>query len=160
MKIIFHGMPESGANIFETKRHDSICKCTPRGHESCFIMTLGAYSNCIVFGESIYKEEDFLDGTWINDLIDEWSRLVVFGIWLTQILEVRAYTDRTLFFGDRDRVGKPTCVFNRKDELSLALIINFNFNGQGFGRVHQALLLVYGRSIKPCVNVMLNDNRV
>ena len=96
----------------------------------------------------------------INDLINEWSGVVVFGTCSIEISEFGAYVNHNLFFGDRDRVGKPTCVFNRKDELNLVEFIELIFNGQSFGGVHRALLLAYGRSIRPCVNVMLNDRRV
>ena len=56
------------------------------------------------------------------------------------------------------RLETQICVFYRKDELGLAKFINFS--GKGFGGVHRVLLPAYGRSIRTCVDVILNDRRV
>lgn len=70
--------------------------------------------------------------TRINDLINEGCGEIVFGTCPTQISEVQAYTDSSLFFGDRNGIRNTGCVLDGKDKFFLVKFIYLGFEGHNF----------------------------
>jgi hypothetical protein len=56
-----------------------IGKGTPRVCEGAFVLIHMAYLYFFIAGESFHEREDFMNGTRINDLVDEGSGEIIFG---------------------------------------------------------------------------------
>lgn len=63
-----------------------------------------------------------------------------------------------LFISDMDEIRYPRGVFNWVDEYFLVEFSNFCFNGRRLGRVLRMLFLPNSWSVRPCVNMMFNDD--
>src|ERR1700722_9086089 len=79
VEYVCHRPLESCAGILQAKRHDTICKSTPRGNECSFILIGWVYLNLVIARESVHEGESLVAGAVINDLIDEGRWEVVFG---------------------------------------------------------------------------------
>ena len=64
-------------NIFQSKGHFLVWKCTPRIDESCFMLVFQFNLDFIIFEETIHKRKDFTSCTSINNLIYKWRGVVV-----------------------------------------------------------------------------------
>lgn len=100
MECICHGMLECGAHILKIERHDTICEGTPRCCECGLVLILGAYVNLIVIEEAIHEGEEFMIGTYIDDLVNKGCRIIAFGTCPIKIVEVHAHAKGPLFLGD------------------------------------------------------------
>ena len=61
----------------------------------------------IIAREFIHKGESLVDGTVVDNLINERRWKVVFGTCVIEITKVSANADSALFFVDGYRVGNP-----------------------------------------------------
>jgi hypothetical protein len=110
-----HGPLESGANIFKTKRHLTICECTPRTNECHFVLVLGFDLDLIISQKIVHEIKGFATSTFINDLVDERCWKIIFGTFLVQIMEIGTYTNRAIFFIDWHRIRHPLSQMDRID---------------------------------------------
>jgi hypothetical protein len=104
MKHKIHGPLESGSSVLETKRHFSIDECTPRTNECRFVLVLGFDLDLVIAQETIHERKGFTTSALINDLVDEWSWIIVFWTRLVQIMEIGTDTNCALFFIDWHRI--------------------------------------------------------
>jgi hypothetical protein len=104
MKRKRHGLLECGSSIFKTKRHLTICECTPRTNEGRFVLVFRFDLDLIISLKTFDERKDFATNTFINDLVDDWCWKIIFGTCLVQITEIDTYTNRALFFIDQHRV--------------------------------------------------------
>ena len=99
-----HGPLKGRSNIFETKGHLTIHKCTPWTKECRFVLVLKFDLNLIISRKIVHEREGLAIGTFNNYLVDEWCEKIIFWTCLVQITEVYTYTNRALFFIDRYRI--------------------------------------------------------
>ena len=104
MKIKRHGPLKGGTNIFKTKKHLTICECTPRTNECRFVLVFGFDLDLIVSQKIVHERKGFTTSTFINDLVNEWCWKIIFGTCLVQITKIGTYMNRALFFIDRHGV--------------------------------------------------------
>jgi len=71
--------------------------------------------------------------TFIDHLVDEWCRKVIFRADSVKVAIICAYANGALSFVDGDGVGYPRRVCNGVDESSATEFIYFNFNSWVFG---------------------------
>ena len=63
--------------------------------------------------------------TSIDDLVDEWGRLIFLGTHFVQIMKIGANTFGALVFHDGNRVGNPRRIGNGVDKLDFVKLVNF-----------------------------------
>jgi hypothetical protein len=107
MKDVCHILLESCTDILQAKRHDTICKITPRGSECGFILIVWVDLNLIIARESVHKGESFMADAVVDNLINERHWKVVFGTCVIEITKVCENVDSALFFVNGYRVGNP-----------------------------------------------------
>lgn len=69
---------------------------------------------------------------FINDLVDEWHQIIIFGTHGIEVMIISANTDNTLFFVNWDEVGYPRCVLDWVDEANAKKFVDLSFNRWGF----------------------------
>jgi hypothetical protein len=104
MKRKIHGPLESGSSIFKAKRHLTIGECTPWANECHFVLVFRFDLDLIISQKTIHERKGFTTDTFINDLVDEWCRKIIFWTCFVQITKFSTYTNRALFFIDRHGV--------------------------------------------------------
>jgi hypothetical protein len=107
MENIIHGPLECSTNFFESKRHDTIRKSTPWGGKCVFILIYWMDLDLIVAGEPIHEGQGLMDGTVINNLVDERHWEVVFVTSMIEITKFGAYMNNALLFFVRNGIGDP-----------------------------------------------------
>ena len=93
--------------------------------------------------------------TKIDNLVDEWGRLIFLWTCFVQIVKIGTHTYGALFFHDRNKVGSPICVINAIDELKFVKLIDFSFYCFYLGWVQLRLFLAYWWYVRPGVNMVL-----
>ena len=73
--------------------------------------------------------------TFIDDLVDEWHRVIIFGAHDIKVAIISANTDGALFFVNRDGVRYPRCILDWVDEVSTMKLVDLKFNSWGFRKV-------------------------
>lgn len=107
MKCIGHGSLKCHSGVLKAKWHLLVGKGSPWENEGDLMLIFRFRLNLFVSREYIHEGEYFTYGTIINDLINKYCRIVVFGTSFVQIMEVSPYSYSDLFFVDRYRVGYP-----------------------------------------------------
>jgi hypothetical protein len=98
MKNVFHGALECSSNILEAKRHDTICKGTPRGSECGFVLIGWVDLNLVVFIEVIHEGQSVMVSTIIDNLVNEGCWKIVFGKSVIEISKIHTDIDSSLLF--------------------------------------------------------------
>lgn len=88
MKCIRHGPLEIGPIIFKARRHFPIREGAPRLNEGGLMLIFKLDLDLIITRESIHKGEYFIPSAIIQDLINEWCRIVIFRTRFIQILKI------------------------------------------------------------------------
>ena len=65
-------------------------------------------------------------GTRIDDLVDEWSGVIVFRTSFAQILKINVNVYRALFFHDGNKFGNPRCIGDGVDKLGFVKLVDFS----------------------------------
>jgi hypothetical protein len=97
MKNVCHGALESGTNILEAKRHDTICKSTPRGSECGFVLIGWVNLNLVVARETVHEGQSLVANTIIDNLVDKGCWKIVFGTSVIEITKVCTDMDSACF---------------------------------------------------------------
>ena len=100
-----------------------------------------------------------MSNTCIDDLVDEWCGVIVFGTSFVEIQKISADTYCALFFHDGNRVGNPQCIGDGVDKPSFVKLINFLLYFFYLRWVQLMLFLVYWRYVRPSVNMVLYYSR-
>ena len=100
MKGERYGPLECGSNIFKTKRHLTICECTPQTNECRFVLVFEFDLDLIVSQKTIHERKGLTTYAFIDYLVNKWRGEIIFWVGLVQIMEVRTYANHTLFFID------------------------------------------------------------
>ena len=98
MKDVIHGSLEGGSYIFQAEWHYLVCECAPRGSERNFVPVSVTNLNLIVPRESIHEGEGLMTRTSIDNLVDEWGRVIFLWTCFVQIAKIGANTYGDLFF--------------------------------------------------------------
>ena len=85
MKDVIHGSLECASCVFQAKWHYLVYKCAPGGGERVFVPVSVTDLNLIVPRESIHEGEGLMTRTSIDDLVDEWGRVIVPGTCFVKI---------------------------------------------------------------------------
>jgi hypothetical protein len=104
---ISHGLLERSTYVLESKRHDMIGKSTPWGGKCNFILICWMDLDLIVAKEIIHEEQGLMAFTFIDNLVNERGREIVFGTSMIEITKVSANVNSALFCVNRDGVGDP-----------------------------------------------------
>jgi hypothetical protein len=160
MEGICHFMLEIHADFFDSKGHDTIRKGTRGGYEGGFVLIQMVDLDMVIAKNSFHEGEDFMDGTGINELINEGGREVFFGIILVEVAEVYEKLNGGLFLIDRDMIGDLGCICNGVYESNFMDFFDLHFDLHGIERVEGAFLLVKRGHIGPSVNAMFNNRWV
>jgi hypothetical protein len=99
-----HGSLKGHSSIFETKGHLTIRECTPWTNECRFVLVFEFDLYLIIPRKTVHEREGLATCTFINYLVDEWCGKIIFWTGIVQIMEVRTYMKRALFFIDRHRI--------------------------------------------------------
>jgi hypothetical protein len=99
-----HGLLEGSSNIFETKRHLMIGKCTPWIDESYFVLVFKFDLYPIISRKTIHERKILTTDAFINYLVNEWCGKIIFWIGFVQITKICTYTNCALFHVDRHRI--------------------------------------------------------
>jgi hypothetical protein len=99
-----HGPLEGNSNIFETKRHLTIGKCTPWIDESCFMLVFRFDLYLIISQKTIHERKSLATGAFIEYLVNEWCGKIIFWTGFVQIMKIHTYVNRALFLVDQHRI--------------------------------------------------------
>jgi len=88
--------------------------------------------------KTIHKGKYLTHGKFINDLINEGSRIIIFRTSIIEISIINANADRALFFTHWDNIGHPIYKSDGIDEHIFEKFFNFTLDGGGLFRVHWA----------------------
>ena len=116
--------------------------------------------NLVISKKSVHEGKGLMSGACINNLIDEGCGEVVFGTCPTEVVEVCANMNGTLFFIHGNRIRNPSGVRNGVNEAGCAQLLFLGFDRDHFGRMDGLLLLAYGCHIGPCVNVVFHNGGI
>lgn len=72
---------------------------------------------------------------FVNDLIDEWRRVIIFGAHGIEFMIICANIDRALFFVNQHGVIYPRCILDWVDEVGTKKLVDLRFNSWGFSWV-------------------------
>ena len=61
----------------------------------------------IVAGKSIHERKDFTSSIIVNNLVNKWSRIVVFWTSMIDILIIDTHSNDSLLFHDMNDIGNP-----------------------------------------------------
>jgi len=89
----------------------------------------------VVTRKSIHKGKYLAPGTFINDLINEGSRIVIFRTSTIEISIINANMDHALFFSHRDNIGHPIYKRDGIDQPSFERFFKFTLNSGSLPRV-------------------------
>jgi hypothetical protein len=112
MENISHGSLECITFVLESKRHDTIGKCTPWGAKCSFILICWVDLDLIVAREPVHEGQSLVACKIIDNLVDERCGEVVFGKIMVEIVKFSTNANSALFFVNEDRVGDPWRVCN------------------------------------------------
>lgn len=98
MKHIGHCLLKCGSNIVEAEMEILIREHTPRTNKGCLFLIDRCDVDLVITRKTIHKGKDLTPGTFINDLINEGSRIVVFRTGTIEISIIHTNVDRNLFF--------------------------------------------------------------
>ena len=101
--------------------------CAQGGSERGFVSVSVADLNLIVPRESIHEGEGLMTHTSIDDLVNEWGRVIVLGTCFVQIAKISANAYGALFFHDWNRVGNPRRVSDGVDKPGFVKLFDFSF---------------------------------
>jgi len=160
MKRKHHGLLECCTNIFNTKRHFPVRKCTPKTYKGRLVLVFQTNFNLVLVGKTIHKREDLSPCTLIKDLINEWCQEVVFRTCLIQVPKIHANTDRTLLLIHGNRVGDPFRQRNWVDKSCIEKHFNFRLYCRCLSWVHRSQLLTNLFYIIIGLNLVLNYTRI
>ena len=107
MKDVCHCTLEGCAGVFETERHDTVCKRTPGGYECSFVLIGRVNLNLVIARESVHERKSLVAGAVIDNFIDERHWKVVFGTCVIEIAKFCADADSALFLVNGYRVRNP-----------------------------------------------------
>ena len=93
--------------IFKAKWHNLICEHAPWGGERGLVLVNVSYLDLIIPIETIHEGEGLVSYTSIDDLVNEWGRVIVLWTCFFQIAKIDTDANGDLFFHDRNRVGNP-----------------------------------------------------
>ena len=128
VEVECHGLLKSGSIIFKAKRHDSICKCAPGGCESSLVSVFFLDLNLVISGETVHEQKDLMSSVGVNDLVNEWSREVVFGTCQIQVMKISTNMDGTLFFIHGRRIRNPSGIHDGVYETCFMQFLDFDFD--------------------------------
>ena len=97
--------------------------------------------------------------TRIDDLVDEWSGVIVFRESFVQILKIGANAYCALFFHDGNRVRNPRCIGDGVDKPNFVKLVDFSLYWFYLRWVQLTLFLAYWRYVRTSVNMVLYDSR-
>lgn len=143
-------MLESFPNVLQAEGHDTICKCSPRCSKCCFVLIWIPNLDLVVARETVHEGYKFMARAFIDDLINEWRRVIIFWACSIEVVIIIANIDGALFFVNRDGVRYPRYILDWVDEADATKLVDLNFDrtlfylGVGdifFGewRTHQAM---------------------
>ena len=99
-----HSPLKSGFGVFKAERHLSICKGTPRTNKGSLMLVLGFDIYLVVSKKDVHKGEYLASRTLIQNLINKWCGKIILRTGTIQVTEICAYTDRSLFLINRNRI--------------------------------------------------------
>lgn len=97
MKCIGHHLLKCSPNIFEAERELFVHECTPWTDKICLFLIGRRNVNLVVTRKIVYKGKHFAPSTFINDLINEGSGVVILRTSMIEIMVTDAKVDHALF---------------------------------------------------------------
>lgn len=107
VKSIGHGLLECCSDILKTKRDLAIIKCAPRTDKGCFVLVFPLYMSFIIAREAIHEEKNFVAGTFINYLVNEWCWVVVLRTNFIKVSKISTDMNGALLLINGDWVINP-----------------------------------------------------
>jgi len=95
----------------------------------------------VVTKKILHNGKNLTPGTFINGLINEGSRIVIFRTGMIEISIINVNMDNALFFCHRDNSGHPIYKRDGIDEPNFEKFFNFTLDSSGPPRVHWVDLL-------------------
>ena len=99
-----HSLLKSCSGILKAKRHLSICKGSPRTNKTSLVLVLKFNLYLIVSGKAVHKGKNLATRTLLQNLINKWCGEIVFRTGTIQVMEISAYTDRSLLLINQNGV--------------------------------------------------------
>lgn len=139
--------------IIQTKREFLVSECDPWINKSSFRLVLWVDIDLIIAEKTIHEREYFTYGTCINNLVDKWSRIIVFLTSLINIPIIDAHLYCPLFLHDRNNIGNQINKRNRVNETILQKFFDFYF------KMNRTEVLSHWFDIKIHFDFMFNYTR-
>ena len=95
----------------------------------------------------------------IDDLVDEWSGIIVLRKSFVQIPKISANAYGVMFLHDGNNVGNPRCIGDGVDKPSFVKVVNFLLYFFCLRWVQLMLFLAYWGYVRPSVNMVLYHSR-
>ena len=89
----------SGANVFESERHDFVAIKTVWRYEGCLFFVSRGHGDLVVFGEGVQNEEHLLPSSGIQNLIYPWQRETVFWACIIEVGVIDTHPPFAFLFG-------------------------------------------------------------
>ena len=81
----------------------------------------------IIPGEPIHEGQSLMSCASIDDLVDEWSGIILFRTSFFKLPKISANAYSALFFHDGNRVGNPGYIGDGVDKPGFVKLIDFYF---------------------------------
>jgi hypothetical protein len=152
-----HGPLKGSSSIFQTKKHLTIRECTPWKNECCFVLVFGFYLYLIISQKTIHEIKGLATYAFIDYMVNKWCGEIIFWTGFVQIMEVRTYTNCTLFFVNWHGVSHPLGQMDGVDKTCLEQFLYFNLNSCFFLRINQTNFLPNRFSVRISRDFVFNN---